>query len=289
MLTLQLVSCAKAPMLAGDANSRNTNGGFKDAIGENTIQTGDANGGLNQQTGNCLEYGGKFTSKGPYQFERQQAGSYIFYIPKLPSGCKSAAVGFAMGTGAPVMSYTAWYEHFASHGLAVVVDPNKFALSGQTLSQGIDTILETYPDILLEKAGTTGHSQGGGGAFTARFNSKISTVVGIQPGQFLSSGGNNNINYLGLAGTADSFGTFTDPKFMHYKQVTGPKFYANLQGANHIGSVTGNSEHASLYRALSTSWFRCYLTNDKAACNLFATNDCSSFGGNWAECSAENR
>ena len=112
--------------------------------------------------------------------------------------------------------------------------------------------------------------------------------MGIQPGQFPSSG-NGKVNYLGLAGSADMFGFGTDPKMMHYGQVTGPKFYANLQGANHTSSVTSGSGHGVLYRALSTAWFRCYLSKDQAACDLFASGDCSKFGGSWKECSQQNR
>ena len=181
------------------------------------------------------------------------------------------------------MSYTKWYEHFASHGFAVVVDPNKMAASGATLSSAIDSVLAQYQSRLYsDAAGTTGHSQGGSGAFAARSNPKVTTVVGIQPGQFLDSG-RANINYLGLAGSDDSFGVFTDPKLFHYGQVTGPKFYANLLGASHIGSVTSPGDHSKLYQALSTAWFRCYLSQDQSACELFSTGDCSKFGGTWKE------
>ena len=242
-----------------------------------------------QGSSSCLSSGGDFKEAGSYQYETKQSGSYTVYLPKLPSGCKTHAIGFAMGTGAPVNSYTQWYKHFASHGFAVVVDPNKAAASGKSLSNGIDQILQQNTDLLVQDAaGTTGHSQGGGGAFAARSNSKVTTIVGIQPGQFISSG-EAKVNYLGLAGSSDMFGTLTDPKMMHYGQVSGPKFYANLQGANHISSVTGRTGHAVLYRALSTAWFRCYLSKDQAACDLFASGDCSKFGGTWKECSQQNR
>lgn len=204
------------------------------------------------------------------------------------NGCKAPVIAFAMGTGAPSLSYTHWYQHFASYGFAVVVDPNTMALSGASLKKGIDAIYSAHAGLLSDKAGTTGHSQGGAGAFNARSHAKVKTIVAIQPGQFPSAG-DNNVNYLGLAGTADMFGMGTDPKLFHYPQVTGPKFYAKLSGADHIGApINGASPHAVAYRAISTGWFRCFLADDSNACGLFDPGDCSSFPGKWAACESKN-
>ena len=68
------------------------------------------------------------------------------------------------------------------------------------------------------------------------------------------------------------------PEAISLRAGDGPKFYANLLGASHIGSVTSPGDHSKLYQALSTAWFRCYLSQDQSACELFSAGDCSKFG-----------
>lgn len=236
----------------------------------------------------CLRGGGSnFFAKGPYTYKTVKKGSYTFYLPTNLEGCKAPVIAFAMGTGAPAMSYTHWYTHFASYGFVVVVDPNTMAASGASLKKGIDAVYTSHGDMLDPNAGTTGHSQGGAGAFAARSHPRVKTIVGIEPGQFPSSG-DNNVNYLGLAGTADMFGVGTDPMLFHYSQVTGPKFYAKLQGADHIASVCTPSQKAFQFRAISTAWFRCFLAGESSACELFAPRNCSNFEGTWAKCEGKN-
>ena len=234
----------------------------------------------------CLEVStsnSNFKNKGTYKFETKRRSGFTFYLPKT-DGCKSPVIAFAMGTAAPEMSYIPWYVHFASHGFAVAVDPNMGAIAGDSLKRSIDQAYQNFGSQLSPKAATIGHSQGGAGALNARGHKKVDTVVGIQPGQF-PSGGNNNINYLGLAGSADMFGTFTDPMLFHYNQITGPKFYAKLAGADHISTPTilgGN--RTTPYLAISTAWFSCHLDNNQNSCNLFKVGNCGKFPGRWARC-----
>lgn len=242
----------------------------------------------------CLDgAGGNFIQDGPYGAKTGiSKGGHSTYIPSnfQSAGCKHPVIVFAMGTGAPAMSYTKYYRKFASYGFVVVVDSNKSAMNGgaRTLKAGVDWLYTTeYASHLVEKVGVTGHSQGGGAAFVAGSHNRVAAVVGLQPAQF-GGGGGLKTPYLGLAGTRDNFGQVTNPKMMHWRSLQGPGFYANLEGADHMRSATMGDPHASQYAAISTAWFRCYLSNDQQACSLFNDNSCSQFAGTWAECDSKN-
>ena len=203
---------------------------------------------------------------------------YQFYLPDTPAGCRNPAVGFAMGTGASIGSYTAYYESYASWGLAVVADPDPQAGSGASMKEAIEALYDRHGDR-LGKAGVTGHSQGGMAAVNASEHSRFEAVVGLQSGQFATRG-NYSLPFLAIAAENDSFGGFTDSVTNHYPKFTGPKFYGKLVGAGH--SPRGSQGDAA--RAASQAWFRCHLGGDTDACSLFSSATCSDLAGDWMNC-----
>jgi len=236
--------------------------------------------------------GGQFLKEGPYGSKAGIRGMGPFtYVPKSfgQDNCKYPVIAFSMGTGAPSSVYTGYYTFFASWGFVVVVDPTMSGqASGDTIKSALDWLYKSeYASKLSPKAGTTGHSQGGGGAFNASGHPNVQAMVGIQPGQFMCP--KNTKPYLGLAGTMDMFGMTTNPLMMHWGASSGPKFYGNLEGADHIAATlnTGNGAGGSYYRAAATAWFRCFLASDKSACALFHSGKCDQIAGKWAECKGE--
>ena len=241
-------------------------------------------------TNDCLEKShDRFYSIGNHDFKIISEGSYTYYIPeRLQKNCKAPVVAFAVGTLMPSSLYRHWHKHFASHGFAVVADHNTMAITGRSLKRGIDRIYRMHPDKLAPVAATIGHSQGGAGALYARTHEKVTTVIGIQPGQFPIAS-RAKINFLGLAGSTDVFGVLTDPSLFHYRQVKGPKFYGNLAGAGHITDTIRDGEKARSYRAMATAWLRCFLSKERESCSLFTGPEkCSAFKGNWRHCKHAN-
>ena len=145
--------------------------------------------------------------------------------------------------------------------------------------------------MLSDRAGATGHSQGGGAAYAAAGHSKVKAIVGLQPGQFMAPD-NTSAAYLGLAGTNDSFGQFTDASFLHYPGSIGvPKFKASFIGASHVASMLNTQDGPGLYyKATATAWFRCYLSDDATACSMFSSGSCADLppsASSWTECAGE--
>ena len=235
---------------------------------------------------------GQFLKEGPYGWKTGIRGMGPFtYVPKTfgKDGCKYPVIAFSMGTFAPSFVYTGYYTFLASWGFVVVVDPTMMGqMSGGTIKSALDWLYKSeYASNLSPKAGTIGHSQGGGGAFNASGHQNVAAIVGLEPGQF--PGPLNKKPYLGLAGTLDMFGMGTNPLFIHWGLSSGSKFYANLSGADHIFAPlnTGNGTLGSHFRAAATAWFCCYLAADQEACALFKSGKCDKLAGRWADCKAD--
>lgn len=229
--------------------------------------------------------GNSFVEDGPFTVEKTKVGRYDFYEPQSSDGCKFPLVGFAMGTFTSKTMYTSYYNHLASQGIAVVVDPNMSALSGGTLITALKTVLEEKSDVLTGKVGTMGHSQGGAGALNATSFEKIDAVVGLMPGQFEYKG-RREVAYLGLAGGRDMFSIFTDPSLRSFRSIKGSKFYAKQSGASHILGASFSTS-ARNYSAMSTAFFQCYLNDHTDACQLFENGTCEAFRGDWTGCKGE--
>lgn len=246
--------------------------------------------------GECFQSAdGDYTEKGPDGFKEgpSNSGRFIITPQNMKDGCKYSVIVFGMGTGAPTSAYTGFYEHFASYGFVVVVDPTKNGQSsGESMRATLDWAYQSeLKDMLSDKAGATGHSQGGGGAYATSSHDKIKAIVGLQPGQFRSAN-NTTAAYLGLAGTNDSFGVFTNPSFLHYPGSVGvDKFMASHVGANHIQSMINTQSGPGVnYKAAATAWFRCYLADDENACQIFSSGTCDKLpggGSNWTECKGQ--
>lgn len=246
--------------------------------------------------GDCFQPAdGDYTKQGPNGFKEGPSGSGPFIIApeNMQAGCKYPVIVFGMGTGAPTSAYTGFYEHFASYGFVVVVDPTRNGQSsGESMRAALDWAYQSeFEDMLSDKAGATGHSQGGGGAYATSSHDKIKAIVGLQPGQFRSAN-NTTAAYLGLAGTNDSFGIFTNPSFLHYPGSVGvDKFMASHVGADHIQSMINTQSGPGLnYKAAATAWFRCYLSDDANACQMFSSGACDKLpggGSSWTECEGQ--
>jgi hypothetical protein len=98
--------------------------------------------------------------------------------------------------------------------------------------------------------------------------------------------------FLCLTGTAD---IATEGCKTAVNSSTSPALYANWEGGDHVGTatllgfITGDAG-TKQYQRLYTAWFRCFLADDSAACNMFkggaACPVCMDMG--WAKIFAKN-
>lgn len=260
----------------------------------------------------CLQAGsGKFGEPGPYKVARkeidlgmisanQNSGAFtIFYPNPLEGECLHPIVAWGNGTGVgDAETYAFFNNNAASWGMVVIASHESNTGSGAFHKAGIDYMLKQNDDPmspfykkLSTRVGTSGHSQGAGGAVAGASHPNVSVNVGVGGPATTSA----KYASLCLTGTEDIAST-SCPALPDRAQ--GPMFAASWQGGDHVktetvaGYITKDAGTMAMQR-LYAAWFRCYLADDGVACNLFkgATPDqcgvCKE-GMGWAVLKSKN-
>ena len=247
-----------------------------------------------EEADDCFAGRTDFINPGPYEVERKSMGGQTVYYPVgLPEGCLFPLASWGNGSGVfGTGTYAHFHRHLASWGIFVAASSTPMAGSGYEIRRGVDILLEgEFSDQLNGKAGTFGHSQGGGGAINAASHEAVEAVVGIQSCTMASGDGFTKPG-LYVTGTLD---TCRFQVVGHYNQHSGPAYYANYSGATHVSTPTqagdsSGSAGTKHYRRISTAWFLCFLSDLKPACDLFNGGEEAPVGkdGNWAELRSKN-
>lgn len=223
-------------------------------------------------SGTSADYG----ATGPYTVTSREVtigdlGTYTIFAPDpLDASCPHPIVAWGNGTGVRGASlYGQWHRHAASWGMVVIVahDPN--ASSRPFLAGGIDYLLRENTRSssplfgkLSPRAGVAGHSQGGEAANMATQHPSVRAEVCIagygdppRPGvAVLCETGENDFAQVACIQVAST--------------AQGPAFVASFAGIDHGGIA----RHKDATR-VATAWFRCFLADDAAACQLFRGGD----------------
>jgi hypothetical protein len=265
--------------------------------------TGGSGMALPDPMGGCLQGGGDYMSDGPYatgsmDVEIGSSGPFTIFFPQpLDESCKHPIVAWGNGTGVTGSGTYAFYnEHAASYGIIVVASHNSNTGSGDFHRAGLDWLLAQNEDSgsmfyqkISGRAGTSGHSQGGGGANAGSSHPNVEAIGNVQGAfgrapagkAFLCLTGTEDIAITGCRNSVD--GTMS------------PALYANWEGGTHTGTATiagfiGGDAGTRQYMRLYTAWFRCFLGDDGNACNMFKGGAscpvCMDSG--WAEIEARN-
>ncbi|SDT97745.1 poly(ethylene terephthalate) hydrolase family protein [Halopseudomonas salegens] len=187
------------------------------------------------------------------------------------------------GTGASPSGYGSLLDHWASHGFVVAAANTSDAGSGQEMLACLDYLVQqngrstgTYADKLnVNRVGSSGHSQGGGGSIMAGQDSRITVTAPFQPyvlglGHDSSSQRNQNGPMFLMTGSSD---TLAGPRLNGrpvFRNANVPVFWGNLQGAGHFEPASNGGD----YRGPSTAWYRFHLMNDGNAESLFYGSNC---------------
>jgi hypothetical protein len=140
---------------AAGASDAGTNPGRLDAGGVDAGKPEEA------PATSCLDGITDYQSAGPFKFEAKTSGKVKLWVPAVPAGCKVPVVHLANGTTANCGNYMSSLERLASHGFlaACYEDPNTGA--GTYGIMAFEAAMSMFPDLVDNKLGSTGHSQGG--------------------------------------------------------------------------------------------------------------------------------
>ncbi len=218
-----------------------------------------------------------YDSSGTFSTTSQSGGtSCTVYRPTNLSG-DHPVILWGNGTGASPRTYGSLLQHWASWGFVVVAANTTNAGTGTAMLSCLDWLERSSlaSQVNLKKVGTSGHSQGGGGAIMAGTDPRITTTAPIE-GYTLGLGHNRSSHtrqsgpMLLLSGSAD---TLVNPTTNHaslFRNANVPVFWAILRGASHF-EPTGNGGG---FRGITTAWFLYQLKGDTSAAAEFTGSSC---------------
>lgn len=234
-------------------------------------------------TANAAAFGGDggltggFENQGGFDTTSGSAGrSCTFYRPSTLDGTNPVII-WGNGTGASPRTYAGLLRHWASWGFFVIAADTANAGTGRDMLACLDWLENSSfaRQVDLTKVGTSGHSQGGGGAIMAGVDDRITTTAPIE-GFTLGLGHNSSSHtrqsgpMLLLSGSAD---TLVNPTTNHaglFRRANVPVFWAILQGASHFEPVGDGGG----FRGITTAWFMYQLRFDDQAAEEFEGSNC---------------
>lgn len=225
----------------------------------------------------------EYANRGPQATITESAGaSCTVYRPSTLTS-NHPVILWGNGTGSRPSSYRSGLSHWASYGFVVVAANTSNAGTGAAMLNCLDAISQSNISayLNLSKVGTSGHSQGGGGAIMAGQDSRVDTAAPMQPytvglGHQSSSQSNQNGPMLLMSGGADSIASERLNQAPVFRRANEPVFWASRDGATHF-DVSGDFGN---YAGISTAWFLYQLSGDQDAGELFygACEMCSASG-----------
>ena len=216
----------------------------------------------------------EYAATGPYATTSTSVTGYRIFYPRQMDG-DHPIITWGNGTGAPTMTYTALLNHLASWGFVVVASNSTMTQSGEAMIGGIDYLIEQnatpgspfYGKLDTQSIGSTGHSQGGGGAINAATDPRVKCSVPIapSPGQIRQVKGPIFL----VAGASDTIVSASLVRSTSYALAQAPTLFGIASGMGHM-NFAGN---AGMARGYITSWFMYQLQGDTHAGQAF-TGSC---------------
>lgn len=212
----------------------------------------------------------QYAGQGSYSTTTTRVTGFRIYHPRQMDGYHPI-ITWGNGTGAPTMGYTGFLSHLASWGFVVIASDSAMTGSGEEMRAGVDYLMQQHQDpaspfygmLDTAKVGTTGHSQGGGGAINAATDPRVTCSAPLAP----SPGDIRNVRgpiFL-VAGADDTLVSPSRVRSTSFNRATAPTFFGIAKGMDHM-SFTGN---IGLARGYVTAWFMYHLQNDIYAGEAF--------------------
>ncbi|PKM05044.1 MAG: alpha/beta hydrolase [Gammaproteobacteria bacterium HGW-Gammaproteobacteria-6] len=211
--------------------------------------------------------------------------SCTIYRPRTlgEAGRRHPIILWGNGTGTGPSSYSGLLNHWASHGFVVAAARTSNAGSGNDMIDCLNYLVQqngrasgTYAGKLnLNRVGTSGHSQGGGGSIMAGRDNRVSATGPIQPytiglGHRSSSQSQQNGPMFLMTGGSDTIASPTLNAAPVFRRANVPVFWGERRFAGHFEPLSNGGD----YRGPSTAWFRFHLMNDGNAQSTFYGSRC---------------
>jgi hypothetical protein len=282
------------------AGASGSSAGGAGSSGGSPMSGGAPGGEPGGAPGACLDGIQDFGKAGPFKTTTKKSGAVNFYVPSVPAGCKVPIVHLANGTGASCATYLASLQRLATHGFLAACYESPNTGAGDQGLTALDTALTTFPELVDNKFGSTGHSQGGQGAFTVlalaekKYGDKfVYAGLAIQPASGFGSqpaGTTWQALYAAIKSPMFMFSGLGTDGLVSQSWVrqaydatskTQEAYFWTANGASHIPVPNGETQEISI------PWFRWKLLDDQAACRAFVAIPKNN--SKWAQVAAKNQ
>jgi hypothetical protein len=246
-----------------------------------TIAVAGAAPSADAQTSGCPSVGTNFSASGPFSVTVQSGSQHTYYSPSSlgSQGCDThPVILWGNGTGTSVSSYDSLLRHFASHGFIVAAANTGSAGSGAAMLAGLDNLTSFNSQsgnrfngrVDLDNVGSTGHSQGGGGAIETAADSRVDTAFPFEGWLAEGSDVRPGATAFYMAGENDTIVSSSSVEADFNDTDHAPAAFGELDGASHFTPV-GNGGG---FRGAATAWARWMLMGDGNGSGLFQGANC---------------
>lgn len=214
----------------------------------------------------------RYYENGPNAVAVTSVPGFKIFHPAAMTG-NHPIITWGNGTAAPVFVYNGFLGHLASWGFVVVATQSVMTITGLEMISGIDYLLtqnstpdsKFYKMLDIENIGSTGHSQGGGGAINAAvLDRRIKCCAPLAPAP-----GTTQFLYIPMfivVGENDNIATINWVTNSCFKRAISPTIFAIASNTNHFSFTLSGG----MTRGYVTAWFRHHLQNDSTARQAFA-------------------
>lgn len=286
----------------GDADGDGTTSGPPPATtggttaGDDESDSSDGDTGTAEPTCTPFPEMEDFADTGPFEItEGQQGPSCTLFRPSNlgEDGRRHPIILWGNGTFTTPAIYGGVLRHWASQGFIVAAANTSNAGSGQEMLACLDWLTEQSADesseyfevVDLDHVGTTGHSQGGGGALMAGQDPRITATAPLQPYTEQGFGdydqacqSNQNGPMFLMSGDADVVAPIDPNQIRVFEDTNVPTLWGTLAGGDHIFAPIGD---ITRYRGPATAWFRYHLMCDETARPWFYDECLLCDDGDW--------
>ena len=235
-------------------------------------------GGVQAQTAGIPSVGVQFDLPGSYAVTVTPAANHTYYHPTTmgAGGVDHPVILWGNGTGVTNDVYSGLLRHYASQGFIVAAANTTNSGTGREMLAGLDELTRMNADpastfsgkVDLTRVGSTGHSQGGGGAIEAAADPRVDTTFPMQP--YRGTVANIRGSAFFMSGQNDTTIPPITVLSKYQAASSKPAVYGELAGATHfIPAGAGGG-----YRYAATAWARLELMDDEMAKLAFFGDSC---------------
>jgi hypothetical protein len=273
--------------------SSGTDDGGSSGTGDGGGVSSGTEGGMTSgdgASGSCFPPATDFTAAGTFTATSGDVTSVactIFRPTVLGAGgCLNPLIVWGNGTTNTPSSYTALFNHLASHGFIVAAADTSNSGSGKEMIACLQYMSDQNAmagspyqgHVDMAHIAASGYSQGGAGCLEAALDPRFTVTAPVSPYIAIALGGFDSTSIgkqtrpmFMISGSADAVAVPSNNQQPIFQQAMVPIFWATHAGSTHFEVLGAGGAYAGPL----TAWFRYQLMGDASAGQWFEKPACT--------------